>query len=88
MFGSEENEVISLVLPYYCSNSNNSSRAPLKIYICHMQIGVHVLVGAMKCVGSDVELTRAAPLGTETAPTVRTDRLTAFLIILNGMYER
>ena len=53
-----------------------------------MQIMAHVLLGAMKCVGSDVELTRVAPLGTETAPTVRTDCLTAVLIILDGMYER
>lgn len=49
---------------------------------------VQVLTGAMECVGVDVELTRVAPLGTETAPTVRTDCLTTFLIILNGMYER
>ena len=56
--------------------------------MCHMQITVHVLAGAVKCVEGNVELTRVAPLGTETAPAARTDCLNAFLIILNGMYER
>ena len=53
-----------------------------------MLIAVHVFVGVGKSAEGIYELTKVAPLGTETAPTVRTDCLNAFLIILNGTFER
>ena len=46
------------------------------------------LQGVAMWIGGIFELTRAAPLGMETAPTVRADCLNAFLIILTGTYEQ